>query len=114
VTVKVGESHLAFFKAENLSARPTVGTATFNVTPLKAGQYFNKVQCFCFTEQQLAAGAEADMPVSFFVDPAIDDDPNLQEVKTITLSYTFFPDEEAAQQLGALRTEEEGEGQSVN
>jgi len=114
MTVKVGESSLAFFHARNLSGRTTVGTATFNVTPLKAGQYFNKVQCFCFTEQQLAAGAEADMPVSFFVDPAIDDDPNLQEVKTITLSYTFFPDEEAAQQLGALRTEEEGEGQSVN
>ena len=114
MTVKVGESGLAFFHARNLSGRTTVGTATFNVTPLKAGQYFNKVQCFCFTEQQLAAGAEADMPVSFFVDPAIDEDPNLQEVKTITLSYTFFPDEEAAQQLGALKTEEEGEGQSVN
>lgn len=114
MTVKVGESGLAFFHARNLSGRTTVGTATFNVTPLKAGQYFNKVQCFCFTEQQLAAGAEADMPVSFFVDPAIDEDPNLQEVKTITLSYTFFPDEEAAQQLGALTTEEAGEGPSVN
>lgn len=108
MTLKVGESGLAFFRAENLSDRPTVGTATFNVTPLKAGPYFNKVQCFCFTEQRLAAGDTVDMPVSFFVDPAIEEDPNLREVHTITLSYTFFVDEEAQaeerarQQLGAL------------
>lgn len=101
MTVKVGESGLALFRARNLSARTTVGTATFNVTPLKAGQYFNKVQCFCFTEQRLAAGGEADMPVSFFVDPAIEEDPNLQEVGTITLSYTFFVDEEAQRELQA-------------
>lgn len=116
MTVKVGESALAFFRAENLSGRATAGTATFNVTPLKAGQYFNKVQCFCFTEQRLAPGAGIDMPVSFFVDPAIVDDPNLDEVKTITLSYTFFPDEQAAdeQQLGELARPEAGEGQAVN
>jgi len=113
--VKVGETGLAFFQARNLSARRTAGTATFNVTPAKAGQYFNKVQCFCFTEQFLAAGASADMPVSFFVDPAIDEDPNLEEVKTITLSYTFFPDENAGeQQLGRLATPEAGAGQTVN
>ena len=116
MTVKVGESGLAFFSAENLSARATAGTATFNVTPLKAGQYFNKVQCFCFTEQRLAPGASIDMPVSFFVDPAIVEDPNLQEVKTITLSYTFFPDQQAAdeQQLGGLARPEAGEGRTVN
>jgi cytochrome c oxidase assembly protein subunit 11 len=116
MTVKVGESGLAFFRAENLSARATAGTATFNVTPLKAGQYFNKVQCFCFTEQRLAPGASIDMPVSFFVDPAIVEDPNLQEVKTITLSYTFFPDQQAAdeQQLGGLARPEAGEGRTVN
>ena len=119
MTVKVGESGLAHFSARNLSGRSTVGTATFNVTPLKAGQYFNKVQCFCFTEQRLAAGASADMPVSFFVDPAIDEDPNLQEVKTITLSYTFFVDEDAEpeQQLGEVSLPggaTEGAGRAVN
>ena len=116
MTLRVGESGLAHFEARNLAARPTAGTATFNVTPLKAGQYFNKVQCFCFTEQRLSPGARVDMPVSFFVDPRIDDDPNLDEVKTITLSYTFFPDEnaEAEQQLGRLDTPEAGEGQTVN
>jgi cytochrome c oxidase assembly protein subunit 11 len=108
VTLKVGESGLAFYRARNLSSQTTVGTATFNVTPLKAGPYFNKVQCFCFTEQQLAPGDSMDMPVSFFVDPAIEEDPNLRDVRTITLSYTFFVDEEAQaeartrQQLGAL------------
>lgn len=116
MTLKVGESGLALFHARNLTARPTAGTATFNVTPLKAGQYFNKVQCFCFTEQRLAGGAEADMPVSFFVDPAIEEDPNLQEVNTITLSYTFFVDEEAQrelesqQQLGQLAPAGTGAG----
>jgi cytochrome c oxidase assembly protein subunit 11 len=115
VTVKVGESSLAFFRARNLSAHATAGTATFNVTPLKAGQYFNKVQCFCFTEQRLEPGASMDMPVSFFVDPAIVEDPNLDEVKTITLSYTFFPDEQAEdeQQLG-LATPEARAGRNVN
>jgi cytochrome c oxidase assembly protein subunit 11 len=102
--VTVGESGLAVYQARNMAARRTVGTATYNVSPAKAGPYFNKVQCFCFTEQQLAAGASVDMPVSFFVDPAIEDDPNLRDVKTITLSYTFFPDEQAAArlQLGEL------------
>jgi cytochrome c oxidase assembly protein subunit 11 len=116
MTLRVGESGLAHFEARNRSARPTAGTATFNVTPLKAGQYFSKVQCFCFTEQRLSPGARADMPVSFFVDPRIDDDPNLDEVKTITLSYTFFPDEdaEAEQQLGRLDAPEAGKGQTVN
>jgi len=90
VTVHVGEPGLAFYRAVNLSERPVTGTATFNVTPLKAGQYFNKVQCFCFDEQRLEAGEAVEMGVSFFIDPAILDDPNLDDVATVTLSYTFF------------------------
>ena len=90
VTVKVGEQGLAFYKARNISERPVTGTATFNVTPLKAGPYFAKVECFCFQEQRLVAGEEMEMGVSFFVDPAILEDRNLDDVKTITLSYTFF------------------------
>ena len=93
VEVRVGENALAFYRARNTSDRAVVGTATFNVTPLKAGQYFNKIECFCFTEQRLEAGGEVDMPVSFFVDPAIADDPNLNDVTEITLSYTFFQTE---------------------
>lgn len=98
VTLKIGEPGLVYFKARNLAARATAGTASFNVTPLKVGQYFNKVQCFCFTEQRLQPGESADMGVSFFVDPAIAEDPNAEEVRTITLTYTFFADPEAMAQ----------------
>ena len=92
VELQVGESGLAFFRARNLASHATKGTATFNVTPQKVGPYFVKVQCFCFDEQELAPGEEMDMAVSFFVDPDIDENENLEEVKTITLSYTFFRD----------------------
>lgn len=88
--LKVGEQGLAFYRAENKSDEPIVGTAMYNVTPNKAGLYFSKIHCFCFDEQRLEPGEVMDMPVTFFVDPAIADDPNLDEVKTITLSYTFF------------------------
>ncbi len=90
MTLRVGESGLAFYLAENTSDRPISGMAAYNVLPPKAGVYFNKIQCFCFDEQTLAPGQTVSMPVFFFVDPAIDDDPNLDEVQTITLSYTFF------------------------
>ena len=94
VTVRLGEPALAFYRAENLGEEPVTGAATFNVTPLKAGAYFSKIDCFCFTEQRLGPGESADMPVSFFVDPEIADDPNVRDVGTITLSYTFFRSEE--------------------
>ena len=119
VSLRVGESGLAFYRATNQAERPTAGTATFNVTPLKAGQYFNKVQCFCFTEQILEPGQSMDMAVSFFVDPAIEEDRNLDEVKTITLSYTFFPDLDAAEEepptnLSEAAAVPEVPGSSVN
>lgn len=88
--LKLGEQGLAFFRAKNLGNKPIVGTAVFNVTPLKAGEYFNKIQCFCFTEQRLEPGQSVDMPVAFYVDPRLNDDPSMADVATITLSYTFY------------------------
>lgn len=90
VELKLGEQGLAHYQARNVSGRAVVGTATFNVTPLKAGQYFSKIECFCFTEQRLEPGQSVDMPVAFFVDPRMADDPSMADVKTITLSYTFY------------------------
>jgi cytochrome c oxidase assembly protein subunit 11 len=90
VTVHPGEEQLVLFRAVNRTRETVVGTATFNVTPLKSGPYFDKIQCFCFSEQRLAPGESIDMPVSFFVDPAIVEDPNTSDVDTITLSYTMF------------------------
>ena len=92
VTLKVGEPGLIYYSATNLGSYQTLGVATFNVTPEKAGQYFTKVACFCFQEQPLAPGETARLGVSFFVDPAIMGDPDLDDVTTITLSYTFFAD----------------------
>ena len=91
MNILVGQNALAFYKAVNTGKDPIVGTATFNVTPEKAGVYFNKIDCFCFVEQLLAPQEAVDMPVSFFIDPDIVNDPNLDDVTTITLSYTFFP-----------------------
>lgn len=90
MTVHLGEQKLAFFSAENTSDQPIVGHATFNVTPLQTGIYFNKIQCFCFTEERLGPHEKVDMPVVFFVDPAFDKDTDLRSVDTITLAYTFF------------------------
>jgi cytochrome c oxidase assembly protein subunit 11 len=90
VTVHPGEEREVFYRAVNKTTAPTTGSATYNVTPVKAGIYFDKLQCFCFTEQHLSAGESADMGVVFFVDPDILTDPNTSEVRTITLSYTMF------------------------
>lgn len=90
IKIRVGENKLAFYSATNSTSEKLTGTATFNVTPLEAGAYFNKIDCFCFTEQTLEPGVSVQMPVSFYIDPSIADDPELDDVKTITLSYTFF------------------------
>jgi cytochrome c oxidase assembly protein Cox11 len=90
VTVRLGEQTLVYFKATNLSQEPVTGHATFNVQPDAAGRYFDKIQCFCFEEERLAPGQTAEMPVLFFVDPAILQDPDGKQIETITLAYTFF------------------------
>ena len=89
--VKIGEQNMAHYRATNMSDRVLTGSAVFNVTPLEAGAYFDKIQCFCFTEQTLGPGESVDLPVVFFVDPAIRDDAGSQAISTITLSYTFYP-----------------------
>jgi cytochrome c oxidase assembly protein subunit 11 len=100
--VKIGEQNLAHYTAKNMGAAEATGSAIFNVSPGEAGLYFNKIQCFCFTEQTLKPGESADFPVTFFVDPAILDDPDAKGIKEITLSYTFYPaSKPVAQNAGA-------------
>ncbi len=102
VTLRVGEEGLAFYSAENLAQTPVTGVAVYNVTPEKVGRYFHKVACFCFDEQTLEPGQRADMPVSFWVDPRIAEDPNTSDVRVITLSYSFFRTIADAERAGAL------------
>jgi cytochrome c oxidase assembly protein subunit 11 len=90
-TIDIGGRDMAFFTATNTSDKPITGTATFNVTPIIAGKYFTKIQCFCFTQQTLDPGQTVRMPVIFYVDPAILNDPDTKDVQEITLSYTFYP-----------------------
>lgn len=90
VKLNIGADGFVSFLAKNKTQQPVTGTAVYNVTPLKAGKYFNKTQCFCFGEQVLEPGQSVHMPVVFFVDPAIVNDPEMKDIDTITLSYTFF------------------------
>lgn len=90
-TITIGARDMSIFLAKNNAAKPVTGTATFNVTPTQAGKYFNKIDCFCFTEQTLQAGQDVRMPVLYYVDPAILTDPETKDVQEITLSYTFYP-----------------------
>lgn len=91
VTVPIGGKQIAFYKAVNQSAATVTGSAAFNVSPDEAGKYFVKIQCFCFTEQTLKAGESVDMPVTYYIDPAILKDPVASRISEITLSYTFYP-----------------------
>ena len=98
--LKIGETGLAFYEAHNPTDRVVAGTASFNVFPDTAGGYFTKIECFCFTEQVLQPGETVQMPVTFFVDPSVVDDPDAAFVREITLSYTFhetpLPEDQAA------------------
>jgi cytochrome c oxidase assembly protein subunit 11 len=91
VEVAPGAQAKIFYRAQNLSARAIVGQAVYNVSPDTVGKYFKKIQCFCFSEQTLQPGQKVDMPVVFFVDPKIKQDPDTKDVHEITLSYTFYP-----------------------
>lgn len=101
--VRYGENALAYYTATNTSDRPITATATFNVTPEVAGVYFNKIECFCFTEQTLAPGESVEMPVSFYVDPQMLQDKDADHIKQLTLSYTFFPVEGQEEKSARLR-----------
>jgi len=96
VRINPGAQTQVFYRAQNLSARDWTGQAVYNVSPDIVGKYFKKIQCFCFTEQTLKAGQKVDMPVLFFVDPKIKQDPDTKHIDEITLSYTFYPVESAS------------------
>jgi cytochrome c oxidase assembly protein subunit 11 len=102
VSLNLGDEQVAFYHAANLSNRPVTGMALYNVTPEKVGRYFHKTACFCFNKQTLSPKQNMEFPVSFWVDPAIRNDPNTADVKVITLSYTFFRSLEDAAESGAL------------
>jgi cytochrome c oxidase assembly protein subunit 11 len=112
VKVKLGEERLVHYRVTNLSQRPIVGTSAYNVTPETAGAWFNKLQCFCFTEQLLLPGQSMDMPVVFFVDPEMDKDRRYDNIRTVTLSYTFFEakTERAKTLLGSVPADATGKG----
>jgi cytochrome c oxidase assembly protein subunit 11 len=100
--LRVGEEGVAFYHARNLGTGPSTGIATYNVTPEVVGKYFHKTACFCFEAQTLEESQDADMPLSFWVDPAIADDPNTRGIRTITVNYSFFRTLDDAARAGAL------------
>ncbi|MBE24286.1 MAG: cytochrome c oxidase assembly protein [Rhodospirillaceae bacterium] len=104
VMVRVGEPTLVYYRVKNLSDKTIIGTATYNVTPLRAGSYFSKIDCFCFAEQELKPGETVDLPVSFFVETSIESDPSMEGINTVTLSYTFFELEKSVA-AGGLKSE---------
>lgn len=113
MTLRIGEEGLAFYEAYNPTDRPIAGTASYNVAPYSAGAYFSKIQCFCFEMQILEPGQRVTMPVSYFVEPEILDDPDAKFVKTITLSYTFheidMPEDYASEQASLEVSDEKAE-----
>jgi cytochrome c oxidase assembly protein subunit 11 len=110
IQVKIGEVVTVYYTVTNQSARTTAGQAAYNVTPLTVGSYFTKINCFCFTEQTMAPGETREMPVVFYVDPAIVNDHENDTLNTITLSYTFYPVRDAAQSPVAAREPEKPRG----
>ena len=105
IELSVGDTALFHYVATSRATRETVGIASYNVSPPEAASYFNKIQCFCFTDQKLSAGERVEMPVVFFIDPAIDRDAEFKSLRTITLSYTFFPSKRAPDPLAAAGLE---------
>ena len=102
MTLHVGEEGMATYRAVNLSDSPVTGVATYNVTPEVLGKYFHKTACFCFDQQTLGPRQDVDMPIAFWVDPKMLDDPNTSGIRTVTVSYTFFRSLDDAQRSGAL------------
>ena len=102
VRLRVGEEAMAFYTAENTAETPVTGVSTYNVTPEVVGRYFHKVACFCFEEQTLAPGQRIDMPLAFWVDPRLAQDPQTRDIRTITISYTFHRSLADAERAGAL------------
>ena len=102
IRIHIGETKLFHYTAKSFGFADSEGIASYNISPPEAAQYFNKLQCFCFTNQKLSPGEKLDMPVVFFVDPAIDKDPQFRSLDTITLSYTFFPAKKPAKPVAAV------------
>ena len=107
VEVRLGEKTIVNYIAENLSDKPLSGMATFNVTPQAVGAYFNKVECFCFTDTRIEPGGKLEMPVVFFVDPELNDEAQFAAIQTITLSYTFYESDEEPQELSSTNSDSE-------